>query len=78
MPHGVYPHGRHARKMHAHDMHTCEEQRYAYKRHSPIGCTFMGCMLVRYGLIFENSFVVLDVEAWLARDVSPSCRTNLG
>jgi hypothetical protein len=35
-------------------------------RHLPIRCTFVGCMPVRYVLIFENNFVVLDAESGLA------------
>jgi hypothetical protein len=35
-------------------------------RHPPIRCTLVGCMPVRYVLIFENGFVVLDAEPGLA------------
>jgi hypothetical protein len=35
-------------------------------RDTPIRCTLVGCMLVRYVLIFENGFVVLDAEPGLA------------
>jgi len=36
--------------------------RYTPMRHPPIRCTLVGCMPVRYVLIFESSFVVLDAE----------------
>jgi hypothetical protein len=69
----------HARKMHAHDMHAREVQRYAYKRHPSIGCTLVGCMPVRYVLIFESSFVVLDAEPGLARmSVLAAANANSG
>jgi hypothetical protein len=48
-------------------MHAREVQRYAYERHPPIGCTLVGCIPVKYVLIFENGFVVLDAEPGLAR-----------
>ena len=40
--------------------------RYTPMRHPPIRCTLVGCMPVRYVLIFENGFVVLDAESGLA------------
>jgi hypothetical protein len=45
-------------------MHT--PVRYTPMRHPPIRCTLVGCMFVRYVLIFENGFVVLDAEPGLA------------
>jgi hypothetical protein len=35
-------------------------------RHPFIRCTLVGCMPVRYVLIFEKSLVVLDTEPGLA------------
>src|ERR1700756_633153 len=74
--HEVYPHDTHARKMHAYERHAREMHtpvRYTPMRHPPIRCTLVGCMPVRYVLIFENSFVVLDAEPG---DVSLNRRTK--
>jgi hypothetical protein len=35
-------------------------------RHPPIRCTLVECIPVRYVLIFEDGFVVLDAELGLA------------
>jgi hypothetical protein len=40
--------------------------RYTPMRHPPNRCTLVGYMPVRYVLIFENRFVVLDAEPGLA------------
>jgi hypothetical protein len=34
---------------------------YTPIRHPPIRCTLVGCMPVRYVLVFENSFVALEI-----------------
>jgi hypothetical protein len=59
---------RHAYKIHAREMHAREVYairympvRYMPMRHPPIRCTLVGYMPVRYVLIFENSFVVLEI-----------------
>ena len=55
---------RYAYERYARELHT--PVRYTPMRHPPIRCTLVGCMPVRYFLIFESSFVVLDAEPGLA------------
>ena len=76
--HEVHAYEMHAHEVHVYEMHArevtamrhtpmrCTPVRYTPMRHPPIRCTLVGCMPVRYVLIFENGFVVLDAEPGLA------------
>jgi hypothetical protein len=68
----------HAREMHAREVHAMRHMpvRYTPMRHPPIRCTLVGYMPVRYVLIFENSFVVLEIFVLALASLLPTVRLS--